>query len=149
MARIFHFENDLYFINEQISVLRTIFAIEIDEVFFFDKLIEDIMFIDEAVGKISVQLKNNPGSIDMKHIYRNLSLTQKRYVDFLGNLIESEKDINLPIRPFIVKLKQIKQRHLEENNNIDEMLEDKSEDSNDLVSSEEYQFLFQDDANGE
>ena len=146
MAEIYHFENDLYYINEGLSALTQVFDIEVDEGYFFDKIIEDVLFYDSVIGKLSQQLKENPKTMNLDATYRNLFLTQQRYLEMLEKFINEPETSHLPVAPFKERFRQIADLHHHDNTSIQEMFEKPvDEDSPDLVSQEEYQFLFQDE----
>ena len=146
MAEIFHFENDLYYLNEGISLLDQLFGIEVDESYFFDKVIEDILFFDSVLGKLSLQLKENPKTLNLDTTYRNLFLTQKRYIELLRKLVEAPESFHLPVQPFLERFKEISDIHERDSATILEFFETPIDnESPDLVSQEEYQFLFQDE----
>ena len=147
MAEIFHFENDLYYINEGLSALIQVFDIEVDEAYFFDKIIEDVLFYDSVIGKLSLQLKENPKTLNLDSTYRNLFLTQRRYLEMLEKFINEPESSHLPVGPFKERFRQIADLHEHDNASIQEMFEKPiDDDSPDLVSQEEYQFLFQDES---
>ncbi|MBN2511183.1 MAG: hypothetical protein JXB03_12965 [Spirochaetales bacterium] len=146
MAEIVHFDNDLYYINEGLSVLLNIFDIEIDETFFFDKIVEDILFFDAVIGKLSLQLKENPKTPHMDTVYRNLFLTQSRFIDIVVKLINNPDSSHLPFSPFLEKFQDILSLHSKDNASLQELFDNSgSEDDSDVISQEEYHFLFREE----
>jgi hypothetical protein len=144
MAERVHYNDDLFFISSQIKCLGHGLSLEIDADHFLDKVIEDIFFIDGALGKIYASLKSQ-GLLIHRHEYlKNLLRAERSFVVFLTAILGGDFPFTAHLETFFGKIKTSRSRHGQSIAEIENLLQGETTDSDDgenLISDQEYRIL--------
>ena len=144
MAERVHYNDDLFFISSQIKCLHHGLSLEIDADHFLDKVIEDIFFIDGALGKIYANLKSQ-GLLIHRHEYlKNLLRAERSFVEFLTAILSGGYPFTAHLETFFGRIKTSRSRHGQYIAEIQGLLQGEvvtGDDGENLVSDQEYKIL--------
>ena len=139
-----HYDANIFYLGLIIRTIQKGCTLDTDSNFFLDKIVEDIMFSDKALKNLMEELNGSELLIDSEQHLRNLYLTKRELVLLL-------EDISGQMLPFAKHLKQYENRFTQiirsqktDMVEIDNMLsfDEQQADKKNMVSSEEYQILF-------
>ena len=144
MHQTIHFEDDLYFVNELINALEEGLNVKLDRQFFFDKIVEDIFFLDLTINKLAEALSENTQFVQVQQLMRTLQVAKLKFIELLGIILSGDSGMEDAFAPFDPKLRSLIDSHREDSEKIRELYLSADEKSTPLegISQEEYQFLF-------
>lgn len=145
MIKRIHFDDDLFFLQTMIKNIKDGLSLEIDLDYYADKIVEDIFFIDAILEKIFSALRENETLIRRTEYLKILSRTKKYFIEFLRILISKEIPLSVFFEPFSNKFSAIQAQHkkgLQEINELLDVLENNLNENQDMISQEEFKFLF-------
>ena len=144
MRQTIHFEDDLYFVNELINALEEGLNVKLDRQFFFDKIVEDIFFLDLTINKLAAALRENTQFVQVQQLMRTLQVAKLKFIELLGIIISGESGMEDAFAPFNPKLRSLMDSHGTDAEEIRQLYLSADEKSTPLegISREEYQFLF-------
>ena len=147
MRQTIHFEDNLYFVNELINALNEGLNLKPDRQFFFDKIVEDIFFLDATINKLGASLSENSQFVQAQRLLRSLQITRRRFVDLLERILARNTGLEDAFKPFESKLSALIRSHNEEIRRIEETYLSPEDQSTprEGISPAEYQFLFPDE----
>jgi hypothetical protein len=146
-ARI-NYDDNLFYVSQWLKQLRAANRLDIDSDIFLHKIVEDILFIHEVLRKMSLNLQKNDSFIHRLEFLRMLVLTKKEFVQFLEELQVTTSAFAENLIPFHDQFMQCRNIHYEDIQNITDILENEAgfdKDESDIISSDEYRFLFKPD----
>ncbi len=146
MQQPIRFEENLYFLNEYLNAIEAGLELKIDGHIYFDKVVEDIFFIDATLNKLYAAVSGNYRLVQATAIFRSIQISKIRFADLLERITLGKTGLEDNFTPFIQKLKDLISEHRGDAAKIrDEYLTDEnSATPREGISSEEYQFLFPD-----
>ena len=126
------------------KILENCLKLDIDEDIFLDKIVEDLFFIDRVLEQILESLRSNPLLIVRHEHLRGILRAKNNFVTLLTRIIRSESGISFDFTPFTDKIQNCIDSHEKGIGEIRAIITDRpqTEDSEELVSSEEFEFLF-------
>ena len=147
MAVQINYEDNIFYLTTQIRNLKNGIKLDINPDFFKDKFVEDILFIDSGLRKIYQSLTRNVYLIHRNDYLRSLQRAKKAFVVFMEEIESGVSPFCAKLSPFRKQLaaskdtqqNEIKEIHQQLNSGNDASLDSNGED---VVSQEEYQFLF-------
>ncbi len=147
-ARI-NYDDNLFYVSSWLKQLRTANKLDIDSDIFLHKIVEDILFIHEVLRKLNVNLQKNEAFIHRLEYLRMLVLTKKEYVHFIEELQVTTSAFAENLIPFHEQFMQCRNVHCEDIQTITSILEQEAgfdKEESDIISSDEYRFLFKPDS---
>ncbi len=143
MSAKVHYEDNLFFVQ---SILRTIEAglrLDIDPEFFYDKILEDIFFVDATISRAFSELKDSTFVINRIAHLRSVRRTSSAYSVFLDRLQSETTGFSRAYSTYHEKFAATLDDHLQLRRQIDSLLDelDPEDEQTELVSSQEYGFL--------
>lgn len=90
MKNKIHYEEDLFFLNLQMKLLREGFQLQIDADFFLDKTLADLRFLDSCLGRLFSILKDNDKLIKRAEYFYNLVKAETAFTDLLQELLDGK-----------------------------------------------------------
>lgn len=145
MSQRVHYDNDIYFLNESIRMLMRNLQLQLDGTFFETKVHREIVFLNEMLSQFFRTLSSNHLLLDRSQNLRFLNKTKRLYCDLLEVILSGTISSHLDLSPHFEEYKKYKEKQENEIADIRALLREviAGEDQGDLVSSEEYKFLFE------
>lgn len=133
------FQDNIYQLARTIDLLKEGLMLDITEDYFFDKTVDDLLFIDATLQKIMEQLEANPKITGYVQIVHSLHSCQERYIQLLDFILKNKCAMQENFTPLLAKLQSIRNTQSnqaqETKNSIQKS--DKNRDSRDMVSQNE------------
>ncbi len=147
MSSQFHYDSDIFYLSQIIRVIRRGVSIPIDQEFFLDKIIEDIMFVDGVLKSLYARLNQNDLLVNRQQYLRDTYLAKRDLVLLLEDLIGGSLEFSSEIKQYHSRLKQIIRSQKEDMMVIDDSLNSDSrhEEEKTIVSQEEFSILLDSD----
>lgn len=147
MAVQINYEDNIFYLATQIRNLKNGIKLDIDPDFFKDKFVEDILFIDSGLRKLFQSLTRNVYLIHRNDYLRSLQRAKKSFVAFIEEIEAGTSPFCSNLSPFRKQLSASKETQQKEITEIHNQLTSKNDRDvesrgEDVVSQEEYQFLF-------
>jgi len=146
MAIRTNYEDDIFFLNASIRSLRTGIALDLDTEYFLDRIVNSILFQHDILSKLHTSLKRNVYLIQRTEYLRLLIMAKREFVKFIDDLPTSGSSMIDELSPFMAQFQQCRAQQNEEIIFIQEILDGNDSNSKeqvDIISQDEYQFLFQ------
>ncbi len=145
-----HYEEDLFLLKEMLRTLRRGCSISIDSSIFLEYTVNQLLFISKALKELYSTI-SEASHIKSPEQIRNILRVSSGYRGLLDDLVNDRLKFSEFTRNYTDDFKSIEEEHRKESARIKELLlsitaEDESEE---LVSEEEFMFLFREDENGE
>jgi hypothetical protein len=150
-ARI-NFEDNLFYVRAWLKQLRAANRLDIDADIFLHKIVEDILFIHEVLRKLNLNLQRNEAFIQRLDYLRLLVLAKKEFVLFIEELQMDTSAFAENLIPFHDQFMQCRNIHWEDIQAITAILEHEAgmdKEESDIISSDEYRFLFNPDGDSD
>lgn len=144
MKNKIHYEDDLFFLNLQMKLLREGFQLQIDADFFLDKALEDIRFLDSCLGRLLAILKENDKLIRRAEYFYNLVKTENAFIDLLQDLLSDKLPFceNLvPYREDFTARLEAHRADVKEIRDLLKILTSEDEGREDVITQEEMSLL--------
>lgn len=151
MSAKVHYEDDLYYLHALIRHMESSLRLELDQELFWDKLLEDIFFIDATLHRLYTSLKDNTFLLHRIEFLRSLRRTDIAFQGFLQHLQEQRHTFSKNLETFREKVSQTRNSHGKMHEEIDALLLsiEPAEETTDIVSSEEIDILLAGSEEGE
>lgn len=145
MATRVNYDDNLFFLHSLIKALRGGFQLELDSDYFRDKLVEDLFFVDRILQQIYEALRVNSYLINRREHLRELMRVKRSFADLLAGLLDEALPWAENLTAFRDKLQGARTQHVRDIADIQGIMEGTSpvEDPQDVVSQDEYRFLFE------
>ncbi|MDR0554127.1 MAG: hypothetical protein LBG76_04940 [Treponema sp.] len=146
MQKRINFEDNIFSLNTRLRMLRDILLLDIDADLFLAKILDDVEFIDHALGAILNSLKENSHLFDREEQFQNLAETEEHFLDVLRTLSQGTGNVSsLKFPPIEERIAQVRNRILERRKLINEIAPESSENVMEpLVSPDELTELLRD-----
>jgi hypothetical protein len=147
MGQTIHFEEDLYFLNELLNTLEGGISLNLDRLFFFDKIIEDIFFIDTTIGRLYSALNENYRIVQLGTVTSGILTIKQRFINLLSIITSGSSGMGEAFTPFVEKFSELIDSHNKDIHILQKSLlsPDNHSTPREGISREEYQFLFPSD----
>jgi hypothetical protein len=145
MATKVNYEDNLFFLHSLIKGLRGGLQLELDTDFFRDKIVEDVFFIDRTLHQIYETLRVNSYLINRRDHLRELMRVKRGFADLLADLVDARLPWAENLVSFMDKLAAAREQHVRDITDIQGLMEGgvPAEEPSDVVSRDEYRFLFE------
>ena len=142
-----NYDDNIFYLQFLIKTLRSGLRLDIDPDYFRDKTVEDIFFIDRTIQQIYEALKANNYLINRADHLRELVRAKRAFCDFLEESMNEELPFPGYLSGFYAKLSSTREHHARDMADIQGLMEGRSpaEEPKNIVSQDEYRFLFQDE----
>lgn len=146
MGHWVHYEDDIFFLNEQIRLLSRNLKLHLDATYFADKVHQDLMFFDNLLSQFYRSLTANQVVVDRPQNLRFLNKTKRFFCNLLDSIVSGHIAAHLDLSSHFAEYTSTQMRQEEEIHEIQSLLNEiiSQEDPEELISSEEYKFLFDD-----
>lgn len=133
------FQDNIYHLARTIDLVKEGLMLDITRDYFFDKTVDDLLFIDASLQKTMKQLEANPKISGYVQILHTLHSCQERYIQLLDFILKNKSAMQEDFIPLLGKLQSIRNNQSiqseESKNSIEKS--DKNRDSRDMVSQNE------------
>ena len=145
-----HYEEDIFLLKEMLKTLRRGCSINIDSSIFLEYTVNQLLFISKALKELYSTITEASYIKSPEHI-RNLLRVSSSFRDLIDDLSNDRLKFSEFTRSYVSDFNQIAQEHIKESARIKELLLSLHEDdeNEDLVSEEEFMFLFHGDEDGD
>jgi hypothetical protein len=133
------FQDNIYQLSRSIDVLHEGLMLELSGEYFFDKTVDDILFIDASIQKLLKQLQANSHTTGFNALLHSLHSCLNRYLLTIDLILSGKGCMADQFAPLSPKLKDIRINiaAIRENLAKDIQKTDTSGDATDIVSSNE------------
>ncbi len=148
MSNPSNFEDNLFFVSARLRHLQDGLQLELDPDLFLHRYVEDILFVHDMLTRINLQLIKNTFFINRLPCLRILLLTKKDFIGFLDSVELHDEGFALHLNPFQNQLSQCRSSHQSDISLIHDILDqqlDIKQEEQDIISKDEYNFLFKQD----
>ncbi len=150
MANKTNYEDNFFFFSTLIRDLAIGIKLDIDADMFRDKIIEDILFIDNGLMRMYTDLHDNKRLIRRMNYLRALLRTEHIFTDFLDTALDTSIPFSEYLEPYKSKLAVAKREHANISREIIQSLQSTEPgDDEDQVSQEEIEHLLEPYSEGE
>ncbi len=141
-----HYDDNLYYVQ---SIMRTIEAglrLDIDLEYFYDKILEDIFFVEATINRTHMELRDNPIQINRVDHLRALRRASLAFTVFLDKLVARDFRVSGRFQMYFEKFTRTVEEQQKLRELVDSQLDqlDPDGEQEELVSSEEFGFLLAD-----
>ncbi len=148
MSQWIHFDDDIFYLNQFVRLYMRSLKLDIDGIYFARKVDEDIRFLDHHLSNLYSSISSTPHNMELQQNLRFLNKTKLLFCELLSFILDEETDDHLDLSGQFEEYRRMQNHQYEEVEAIRGILRDilSSEDQSELVSSEEYRFLLNNDA---
>ena len=143
MPEKIHYDDNIYFLSALIRALNDAVKLNVDAVYFADKILEDSLFIDSSIQKIYGSLKENSHLIRRNSYLHSIMKLKRSYVGLLEDLLATEGAFAAPFESMRPKIRRIAANHMDDvktiRNGLSQVSEPRTE--GDLITHDELHFL--------
>ncbi len=141
-----HYEENIFLLKEMLRTLRRGCSISIDSSIFLEYTVNQLLFISKALKELYSTITET-SHIKSPEQIRNLLRVSSSFLGLLDDLANERLKFGEFIRSYKGDFQSIEEEHINESSRIKEILLSLSEEaeSEELVSEEEFMFLFKDD----
>lgn len=144
MANKTNYEDNFFFFSTLIRDLSVGIKLDIDAEIFRDKIIEDVLFIDNGLMRLYGELQENKRLIRRMDYLRALLRTEHVFIDFLESAMDHGTAFAEQLEPYKNKLVAAKREHGNISHEIVQTLQSTEPgDDEDQVSQEEISHLLE------
>jgi len=145
-----HYEEDSFLLKEMLKTLRRGCSIDIDSSIFLEYTINQLLFVSKALKELYSSITESVHLRSPEHI-RGLIRVTTSYTELLDDLLNDRLKFSGYCRNYTDDFRKIDQEHSSAAAELRELLESLSTSSEQeqLVSEEEFMFLFKDDEKDE
>ena len=145
-----HYEEDIFLLKEMLRTLKRGCSISIDSSIFLEYTVNQLLFISKALKELYSSI-SEVNYIKSPEQIRNLLRVSSSFRGLLDDLTYDRLKFSEFTRGYITDFKSIEQEHIKASAEIKELLIslNETDEQEDLVSEEEFMFLFKDSENGE
>ncbi len=146
MGQKVNYDNDIFFLNEYIRMLMRNLKLHLDAAYFENKVHNDLLYLNDTLSQFYRALTANHQLLDRPQNLRFLNKTKSLYCSLLGEIISVTTAADLDLSPYFEEYEKYLRKQEEEILEIRSILHEmiSREDQDELISSEEYKFLFGD-----
>jgi len=140
-----NYDDNLFYVHSLIKGLRGGLQLELDVDYFRDKIVEDIFFIDRTLQQIYEALRVNSYLINRRDHLRELMRVKRGLADLLGAVLDGSLPWSASLSAFTDKLAGARDHHVRDITDIQGLMEGSApvDEPQDVVSQDEYRFLFE------
>ncbi|AFG38050.1 hypothetical protein [Spirochaeta africana] len=138
-----NYEDNIFFLNSQIKTLQRGMNLEIDPEFFRDKIVEDLLFLDQSLRQLFSSLRGSRFLIARPQHLRDLQRTISLFIDLLDHILDDKLAFAQQLRSAATRLKACRLEQHKNRDDIQAMISDSppEDEQEDTVSQDEFRFL--------
>jgi hypothetical protein len=122
MDKPLNFEDNIFIINTRIRMIRDLLLLDADPDFFLEKTLDDVDFINTTLTVMLDHLVHNERYIERDEQFHNLTETERRFTEILGELLNGEGSISAARFPIIRdRIALLRNHSLDRRNTIDNL----------------------------
>ncbi|MFP4509369.1 MAG: hypothetical protein ACLFNQ_04495 [Spirochaetaceae bacterium] len=147
MAARINYEDNVFFVSTLIKALSTGIVLDIDHAFFGEKLLHDITFIHDTLCTLNQSLRENVYLIRRTEYMRSLLRTVQNFVEFLEAINSAESTLAGEMSIHAQRFSKYRDEQRAAAAELQRALQGAaapSEETEEIISSDEYRFLFED-----
>ncbi len=143
MTQCIHYEDNIFLILDYLTYLQRGLRLDIDDNYFGEKIITDLMFFDSIVHSIFNSLKESTLQKDKNQYLRLLLKTISLYISICEEIVDDKTGRLIDFSGFKPKLKELVLEQRKTLKELKAILDSNSleEDNEDQISQEEMLFL--------
>ena len=149
MAEKLYYDDSIFYLNEIITTIDDGIRLDIDSGLFLDKLVEDILFVESTLARLYGSLRENDSLIRRSEHIRRLLRSKQKFSELLQEITSNNAPIGADLMPFFPKFTELiaEQRgHIDEIHSLLKTSVSAPEQSEDMVSQEEFRILMEDNS---
>jgi hypothetical protein len=133
------FQDNIYQLARTADLLKEGLLLDLAGDYFYDKFVDDILFLDVSIQKLSAQILSNSRISSYIAILHSLRSCQERYIDLLTLVLSGKSGLSESFANLLPKIQTIKNTHLALSAEIQKNIQKKDAnfDSRDMVSQNE------------
>ena len=138
-----NYEDNIFFLNSLIKTLQKGMNLEIDPEFFRDKLVEDLLFLDQSLMQLFSSLSSSRFLISRHQHLRDLQRTMSLFIDLLDSILDGKLEFAPQLKSAGVRLKSCRLEQHKCCDDIRAMISDSppEDEHEDTVSQDEFRLL--------
>jgi hypothetical protein len=138
-----HYEEDLFYLNLQIKVLREGLQLSVDPDYFQDKVLADVRFVDATLDLVLSTLKENPNLIRRAEYLYHLVKVEGAFLELLTNLLGGTGEMHTALEPYRNEFLQRRDSHEADSQEIRTLLRivSQEDERGDVITSDELSLL--------
>ena len=146
MGHWVHYEDDIFFLNEKIRLLARDLKLHLDSAYFAEHVHQELIFFDNMLSQFYRSLTANQEIFERPRNLRFLNKTKRLYCNLLDGITSGHTAPHLDLSSHFNEYNNAQIQQEEEILKIRTLLNEiiMHEEPEDLISSEEYKFLFDD-----
>jgi hypothetical protein len=145
MNKRINFEDNLFVLAMRIRMIRDLLILDADPDLFLEKTMEDIDFIDYALGALLKELVENSRLLERDEAFENLSELEWRFDQVLGEMLSGGKSISAAPFPMLrERVTMVRNRSLDRRKTADDSRSGPEGAAEPLVSADEMSELLKD-----
>ena len=145
MATRIHYGDNIYYIETFLKTIKNGLALEIDADYFCEKMLEDLLFIGSAMGRIYNSLKANTHLIKKADYSRSLLRAKRDFIALVDDILAKKLPLASELSSGFPKLKICRAEEARDVEEIRAFIETREQvdlaAESDLISREEFHFL--------
>jgi hypothetical protein len=133
------FQDNLYQLTRSIELTHEGLMLDLSDDFFFDKTVDDLLFFDASIRKLTSILETNTQIAGYSDILHCLHSCQNHFISLIDFILSGKTAMTQQFVTLFSKLREIRTRQSAIQDTIARSIGkiDKSADTNDIVSSNE------------
>jgi len=147
VAEKLKYDDNIFYLNEIITTIENAIKLEIDSDLYLDKLVEDILFVETTLARLYNSLIENQLLIRRSEHLRRLLRSKQQFCELLERISDGETTIGSNLAPFFPKFQELVSEQRDHIDEIHALLDAHvvaTEQSEDMVSQEEFRILMDD-----
>ena len=146
MGSMIHYEEDAFLLKDMLKTLRRGCSLDIDPSIFIEYAVNQLLFISKALKELYASiLKSN--FLHSPEQLRSLIRVSGSFTDLIDDVLNGRLKFSENLHNYSEDFKSIEKEHLESSEQLKELLGsvDGEYEQEQLVSEEEFKFLFRED----
>lgn len=147
-----YYDENLFYLNEIINTIATGLRLNLQASIFAEKLVEDILFVENALSHLFGALVENTVLINRSEHLRRLLRTRRRFAEVLNSIMAEDHSLSVKLEPFFAKFRDLADGQRDHIRSIRETLsatQSESVHEKDVVSELEFKFLLSEESSEE
>lgn len=142
-----NYENDLFYLTLMINTIDKSFKIKLDRNLFFDRIVEELLFIDQALQKLYTSLRDNKNLInreDFLHLVLKAKVKYRECIDQFLEMTDEEDQGEGSVKSYFPQFERTRKTHERDMVDIMNILRASGESIDeyaDITSRDEMSFL--------
>ncbi len=152
MDETIYYDENIFYINEIINTIAGGFKLDLMSRLFADKIVEDVLFVEQALSVVQVSLLENEVMINRPKHLRRLARTRGRFAGVLDLIVKGDHSFAEVVEPFRPRFRELaaeQRRHVAVLRDLLHSAADSVGAESEVVSEQEFRFLLSDAGDSE